>query len=242
MTYYLTTPIYYVNAEPHLGHAYTTVVADSLARFHRLMGQETRFQTGTDEHGDKVVEAALQAGLPVKEFVDRISARFRQTWDDLDISYDRYIRTTDPDHIQVVQEVLSRVHDQRRHLLRRVRRPLLLRLRDLLPGARPGGRPLPGPQDQAHLPQGRELLLPHEQIPGLAFGLYQATTPTGSGRSATGTKSWPSCGSPWKTCASPGPRAAWSGASPCPSIERYVTYVWFDALLNYLTGLEYPRR
>ena len=145
MTYYLTTPIYYVNAEPHLGHAYTTVVADSLARFHRLMGDETRFQTGTDEHGDKVVEAAVQAGLPVKEFVDRISARFRQTWDDLDISYDHYIRTTDPDHIKVVQEVLSRVHDARRHLLRRVRRPLLLRLRDLLPGARPGGRPLPGP-------------------------------------------------------------------------------------------------
>ena len=110
MPYYLTTPIYYVNAEPHLGHAYTTVVADSLARFHRLMGQETRFQTGTDEHGDKVVEAAVQAGLPVKEFVDRISAMFRQTWDDLDISYDRYIRTTDPDHIKVVQEVLSRVH------------------------------------------------------------------------------------------------------------------------------------
>ena len=96
MTYYLTTPIYYVNAEPHLGHAYTTVVADSLARFYRLMGQETRFQTGTDEHGDKVVEAAVKAGLPVKEFVDRISAQFRQTWDDLDISYDHYIRTTDP--------------------------------------------------------------------------------------------------------------------------------------------------
>ena len=128
MAYYLTTPIYYVNAEPHLGHAYTTVVADALARFHRLLGEETRFQTGTDEHGDKVVEAARRAGLPVQEFVDRISARFRQTWDELDISYDRFIRTTDPDHVRVVQEVLNRVHDARRHLLWGVRRPLLLRL------------------------------------------------------------------------------------------------------------------
>ena len=78
MTTYITTPIYYVNAEPHIGHAYTTVVADALARFHRLLGEEVRFQTGTDEHGDKIMEAAAAAGLPVKDFVDQISGRFRQ--------------------------------------------------------------------------------------------------------------------------------------------------------------------
>ena len=110
MTIYLTTPIYYVNAEPHIGHAYTTIVADALARFHRLLGEDVRFQTGTDEHGDKVMEAAAAAGLPVKEFVDQISARFRQSWDDLDVSYDRYIRTTDPDHVHTVQEILTQVH------------------------------------------------------------------------------------------------------------------------------------
>ncbi len=111
MAFYITTPIYYVNAEPHIGHAYTTVVADALARFHRLMGEETRFQTGTDEHGDKVQEAAQKAGLPVREFVDRISATFRQTWDELGISYDVFIRTTSPEHIKVVQEVLARLYE-----------------------------------------------------------------------------------------------------------------------------------
>ena len=111
MTYYLTTPIYYVNAEPHIGHAYTTIVADALARFHRLMGEETRFQTGTDEHGDKIQEAADAAGVPVKDFVDRISGQFSRTWDDLGISYDNFIRTTDPAHVKLVQDILARVRD-----------------------------------------------------------------------------------------------------------------------------------
>ena len=111
MAYYITTPIYYVNAEPHIGHAYTTVVADVLARFHRLLGIETRFQTGTDEHGEKVLDAAREAGLPVREFVDRISARFRRTWDDMSISYDAYVRTTSPEHQRVVQYILNKVHD-----------------------------------------------------------------------------------------------------------------------------------
>ena len=145
MAYYITTPIYYVNAEPHLGHAYTTIVADALARFHRLMGVTTRFQTGTDEHGDKIQEAARQAGLPVKDFVDRISGSFRQTWDGLNISYDVFVRTTQPEHVRVVQAVLSQGPRHRRHLLRGLRRPLLFRLRALLPGAGAGGRALSGP-------------------------------------------------------------------------------------------------
>ena len=112
MTFYITTPIYYVNAEPHLGHAYTTVVADALARFHRLLGEDTRFQTGTDEHGDKIVEAAQKLDLPVKAFVDRISNTFRHTWDRLDISYDNFVRTTLPAHAKVVQGLLAKLHDQ----------------------------------------------------------------------------------------------------------------------------------
>ncbi len=112
MTFYITTPIYYVNAEPHLGHAYTTVVADALARFHRLQGDDTRFQTGTDEHGDKIVEAAQKLDLPVKAFVDRISNTFRHTWDRLDISYDNFVRTTLPAHAAVVQGLLAKLHDQ----------------------------------------------------------------------------------------------------------------------------------
>ena len=75
-TFFITTPIYYVNAKPHLGHAYTTVVADAMARFHRLLGQDTLFLTGTDEHGDKIVQAAEKEGKSPKEFVDGISALF----------------------------------------------------------------------------------------------------------------------------------------------------------------------
>ena len=148
MTFYITTPIYYVNAEPHLGHAYTTVVADALARFHRLLGEDTRFQTGTDEHGDKIVEAAQKLDLPVKDFVDRISNTFRHTWDRLDISYDNFMRTTLPAHAAVVQGLLAKLHDSGRHLLRGVRRPLLLRLRALLPGAGAGRRQVPRPPDR----------------------------------------------------------------------------------------------
>ena len=112
MTFYVTTPIYYVNAEPHLGHAYTTIVADALARFHRLMGEDTRFQTGTDEHGDKVMEAARKADLPVKDFVDRISDSFRRTWDELDISYDVFVRTTQASHQWLVRNILNKLYDQ----------------------------------------------------------------------------------------------------------------------------------
>ncbi len=111
MTSYITTPIYYVNAQPHLGHAYTTIVADTYNRFRRLCGESVRFQTGTDEHGDKIVEAAEKEGVTPREYVDTISAMFRQTWPLLDIEADRYIRTTDADHIAVVQQILQQVYD-----------------------------------------------------------------------------------------------------------------------------------
>ena len=93
MTTYITTPIYYVNAQPHLGHAYTTIVADTYARFRRLAGDSVRFQTGTDEHGDKIAEAADREGVSPKEYVDRISAMFSDTWPMLDIAPDNFIRT-----------------------------------------------------------------------------------------------------------------------------------------------------
>ena len=109
--FYITTPIYYVNAEPHIGHAYTTIVADVMNRCHKLLGFKTLFLTGTDEHGDKIVQAARAAGVEPKAYVDRISGLFRQIWPKLDIEYDRFIRTTDPEHIKVVQYVLQKVFD-----------------------------------------------------------------------------------------------------------------------------------
>ena len=106
---YLTTPLYYVNAEPHIGHTYTTVIADTLARWHRTRGDATLLVTGTDEHGDKIAQAAAAAGATPKAHADRISKVFRDTWDACGISYDHFIRTTDDYHVRTVQEILRRI-------------------------------------------------------------------------------------------------------------------------------------
>src|SRR5690625_624010 len=109
--YYATTPIFYVNAEPHLGHAYTTTLVDVVTRFHRLRGDDTYFLTGTDEHGEKIQEAAEAAGMSPREYTDKIAARFQDVWEDLGISNDDFIRTSEDRHKKVVQEVLQRVYD-----------------------------------------------------------------------------------------------------------------------------------
>ena len=108
--FYVTTPIYYANAAPHMGHAYTTVIADFLARFHRLDGFDAYFLVGTDEHGEKIFQAANQAGMDPQQFCDRISQRFRDAWQVLDISHDDFIRTTEERHKAVVRRILEAVH------------------------------------------------------------------------------------------------------------------------------------
>ena len=109
--FYVTTPIYYVNDAPHIGHAYTTVTADALARWHRLIGDEVFFLTGTDEHGLKVQRAAEANGVSPREWADRTVERFRDAWKLLGISNDDFIRTTEPRHHEAVQELLQRVYD-----------------------------------------------------------------------------------------------------------------------------------
>jgi methionyl-tRNA synthetase len=239
MSYYVTTPIYYVNAEPHIGHAYTTVVADALARFHRLLGEATRFQTGTDEHGDKVLEASAAAGLDVKAFADQISARFRQAWDDLDISYDIYLRTTDPAHVQVVQEILNRVYEAGDIYFGEYGGLYCFGCecfyleRDLVDGLCPDHKVAPTyikeanyffrmskyqdwliDQIQAHPNWIRPERYKNEMLAFLREPLEDL-------------------------CISrPKSRMAWGISLPFD--DRYVTYVWFDALINYLTGLKYP--
>src|SRR5690349_10203276 len=108
---YITTPLYYVNAEPHLGSAYTILICDTMARYHRQRGADVFFLTGTDEHGDKIAQAAEAANEPPKTYADRISAAFRSTWEACGLTYDRFIRTTDPDHVRVVREILQQVYD-----------------------------------------------------------------------------------------------------------------------------------
>ena len=109
--FYVTTPIFYVNAAPHLGHAYTTIAADVMARHHRQRGEDVFFLTGTDEHGEPVADAARAQGLEPRELADRNAERFKALLPDLHASNDFFVRTSDPEHVRRVQEVLQRVHD-----------------------------------------------------------------------------------------------------------------------------------
>lgn len=109
--FYVTTPIYYVNAEPHLGHAYTTIVGDALTRWNRLLGHDVKFVTGTDEHGLKIQQAAQAAGKTPQEFCDEIAPKFAHAWERLDIANDDFIRTTEPRHKAAVTELLQRCYD-----------------------------------------------------------------------------------------------------------------------------------
>jgi methionyl-tRNA synthetase len=111
MSYYLTTPIYYVNAEPHLGHAYTTIAADILARHHRQRGEDVFFLTGTDEHGEPVAQAAERLGVTPRELADQNSVKFRDLVKRINATNDFFIRTSDPEHERVVQQVVQKIHD-----------------------------------------------------------------------------------------------------------------------------------
>lgn len=111
-SFYVTTPIYYVNDIPHIGHAYTTIAADILARYHRLKGDEVFFLTGTDEHGQKVEKAAAERGKSPKEHADIMVQNFKLLWHKLNISNDAFIRTTDTRHIKSVQEFLQILYDR----------------------------------------------------------------------------------------------------------------------------------
>jgi len=110
MSYYVTTPIYYVNGEAHIGHAYTTFIADALARYKRLVGEDVYFLTGTDEHGQKIEESAKKFEKPTQQFADEISASFRTLWDTFGISYDQFIRTTDKEHMHGVQKAFEKMY------------------------------------------------------------------------------------------------------------------------------------
>ncbi|MBM4285027.1 MAG: methionine--tRNA ligase [Deltaproteobacteria bacterium] len=239
MTFYITTPIYYVNAEPHLGHAYTTVVADALSWFHRLTGEQTRFQTGTDEHGDKVQEAAAKAGLPVREFADRISDSFRRTWDDLSITYDCFVRTTSPEHIRVVQSILSRLHDTGDiyfgdyggHYCFGCERFYLERELE-------NGR-CPDHQVEPTFIKEENYFFRMSRYQDWLVGRIEAhpdwIRPERYKNEVLGFLR-----EPLEDLCISRPRRRLEWGISLPFDERYVAYVWFDALLNYVTGLGYP--
>ncbi len=110
--FYVTTPIYYVNDVPHIGHAYTTIAADTIARFYRLRGYDVFFLTGTDEHGLKIQKSAEEKGISPKELADRNSENFKRLWEFLGIEYTKFIRTTDPEHVEFVKEVFQKSYEK----------------------------------------------------------------------------------------------------------------------------------
>ena len=111
-TFYITTPIYYPSGNWHIGTCYTTVVCDAISRFYRLTGKDVFFLTGTDEHGQQIGAKAAQAGVTPKEFIDPIVEDLKNIWAMLDVSYDKFIRTTDEYHVKAVQKIFRKLYEQ----------------------------------------------------------------------------------------------------------------------------------
>ncbi len=239
MNYYITTPIFYVNAQPHLGHAYTTVVADAIARFQRLTGKEVRLQTGTDEHGDKIVQAAEAAGVSVRAYVDSISALFRAAWPPLAIKADNFIRTTDPAHIATVQGILQKVYEQGDIYFADYTGlyckgcERFLTEKELVEGKCPD-----------HLSEPEKIT---EQNYFFRMGKYQdwlrdhiQANPDFIQPERYRNEVLSFLKEPLEDLCISRPTSRLTWGIPLPFDERFVTYVWFDALINYLTGLGYP--
>ncbi len=239
MTTYITTPIYYVNAQPHLGHAYTTVVADTYSRFRRLCGENVRFQTGTDEHGDKIAEAAEKEGIEPKEYVDRISAMFRDTWPLLMVDPDNIIRTTDPGHMANVQAILQQVYDKGdiyfdeytgRYCTGCER---FLTEKELVDGNCPDHQK--PPKEIAEQNYFFRMSSYQQQLIDHIKNNPEFITPE---RYRNEVLSFLS--EPLEDLCISRPKSRLTWGIELPFDENFVTYVWFDALINYVTGLDYP--
>ena len=232
----LTTPIYYVNAKPHLGHAYTTIVGDAVARWHRLMGDNVFFLTGTDEHGLKIQQAAEAVGKTPQQFADDIAPTFANAWKKLNISNDDFIRTTEPRHYAGVAKLLQACYDAGDIELDTygglycVSCELYYTEEDLVEGNCPiHNRPVEYFEEENYffrLSRFQQRLLDwYESHPG-------AMTPEFRGNEAIGLiKSGLLDFSISRTSISWG--------IPIPWDPKHVTYVWFDALTNYLTAVGY---
>jgi methionyl-tRNA synthetase len=237
--FYVTTPIYYVNDVPHIGHAYTTVAADILARFNRLRGRKVFFLTGTDEHGQKVQEAADAKGLTPQEHADIMVRNFQDLWKKLNISNDAFIRTTDHEHKGVVQEVLERLYRKGEI----VKRPYVgwyctpderfWTEKEIVDGNCPEcGRPVERIEEENYfflMSRYQERLIRYiEDNPGFILPETRKNEVMGFLRSR----------SLGDLCISR-PRKRLSWGVPLPFDQDYVTYVWFDALLNYYSATKY---
>jgi methionyl-tRNA synthetase len=233
---YLTTPIYYASGEPHIGHAYTTILADALARYHRQGGRPVFFLTGTDEHGQKIQEEADRRGITPQALCDRMAARFAEAWQTLQISHDRFIRTTESEHKAVVQAFLNRLRE-RGHIYEAayegwysVHEERFFTEKELGPGLTDpiAGRPVQRVQEKnwffrmsafqgdliRHIEENPDWIYP-ESRRNEVLGFLEK---------------------PLEDLSISRPRARLPWGIPLPFDEEHVTYVWVDALINYVTA------
>jgi methionyl-tRNA synthetase len=239
--YYLTTPIYYANAEPHIGHTFTNILVDTLLRWHRLHGYEAFSVSGTDEHGEKMVEAAAKLGQPPAVFTERISALHQRTFAELGIAASRFVRTTAPEHRRNVQEILQRVYDAGWIELREyeglycVGCERFLTERDMVDGKCRDHERVPEPRRETNyfFLMSREFgwLRGHiEANPGFIRPARYRNEVLAMLRDESGLGDL--------SISRPKSRLDWG--IELPFDREHVCYVWFDALISYLTGAGYP--
>jgi len=233
--FYITTPIYYVNARPHIGHAYTTIACDTIARRHRMLGDDTWFLTGTDEHGQKIERAAQAAGKTAQQFADEVSNLFRANWDKLGMSYDDFIRTTSDRHQQGMQALWRKIRDNG-YIYKGTYTGQYCVFDETYVDAVGPGAPCPDcgrPTETVHEEnyyfklsafEDRLLGLYHEQ-PDFIRPETRRNEVVSFVRSGLRDLSVS--------------RSTFSWGIPVPDDSRHVIYVWFDALANYITALGY---
>ena len=237
--FYITTPIYYVNAEPHIGHAYTTIVADVLNRFHKLAGYNTFFLTGTDEHGDKIVTAAESAGQTPKEYTDRISGMFRDLWPRLNISNNAFIRTTDAYHQETVRNILSLVKEKDDIYFSEYEGLYCFGCerfyteKELVDGKCPDHQKEPDVIKEANyffrMSRYQEWLIEHIKKNPSFIRPERYRNEVLSFLSE-----------PLEDLCISRPKSRLKWGITLPFDDDFVTYVWFDALINYVSALGYP--
>jgi methionyl-tRNA synthetase len=259
--FYLTTPIYYVNARPHIGHAYSTIAADVIARRHRLLGDDTFFLTGTDEHGQKVERSAAAAGIPPLQFADQVSATFRALWDRMGITYDDYIRTTEPRHIEAVQKLFQLLLDRDKIYLSSYTGQYSIGEEMFVDGPPgtigPDGKPTETVTEENYFfrlshyqlplidlieseaPENRLLIQPESsrnEVLSFLRGNVAEATDRGDvlELSALGKAYVPGALKDLSIS-----RTSFKWGIPVPGNEKHVIYVWLDALANYMTAIGY---
>jgi methionyl-tRNA synthetase len=237
--FYLTTPIYYVNDRPHLGHAYSTIVADAMTRYHRVAGDDVWFLTGTDEHGDKIAQAAAKAGITPQAMADQNSAAFRQTWQALGIQYSDYIRTTETRHKTVVQAILQKLWDAGEIYLGKYGGHYCFGCerfyteKEIVDGKCPDHlTPLTWIEEENYffkMSKYQRWLIEHiEAHPDFVRPERYRNEVLGFLRD------------PLTDLSISRPRRRLEWGIPLPFDDQYVTYVWFDALINYVSAVGGP--